>query len=240
MPGLKYTKNLVVKSGMDDKKHSIETLIKSFTVVTDSAHRFVHTNDYTAKLLGFPSAAKLLQLTPYDIECPAQENADVFVQQNERVLSEKSPMTLLDIHTYDNQQTKSFITIKKPIMLNDDEQYVVCQCNEITNETMKTLLCTLNPTISHITPLTNISYQIVDQDSHQHFTQRQKEILYLAARGKTAKESAQILRLSYRTIEGYLDIIKDKLGVFTKKEVIEYAINHGYINKIPDSLLKVE
>lgn len=58
-------------------------------------------------------------------------------------------------------------------------------------------------------------------------TQRETECLCYLVRGKTAKSIAQLLKLSPRTVEYYLDNIKNKLGCRTKSQLIEWAIEKG-------------
>lgn len=55
-------------------------------------------------------------------------------------------------------------------------------------------------------------------------TKRQKECLTLLLAHKNAKETAAILNLSPRTIEFYFENIKDKLGCFSKSDIIEIAL----------------
>lgn len=50
---------------------------------------------------------------------------------------------------------------------------------------------------------------------------RQKQVLAACVEGKTAAETADEIMLSTRTVQNYLDIIKDKLGVSTKAELIQ-------------------
>ena len=59
-----------------------------------------------------------------------------------------------------------------------------------------------------------------------YFDQRDKEIMFLLVRGKTAKQIARVMKLSHRTIEHRLEAIKRKLGVFSKSELIERVINY--------------
>lgn len=50
---------------------------------------------------------------------------------------------------------------------------------------------------------------------------REKECLELFLKGKTAKETASLLNLSRRTVESYFENIKDKLGCFSKAEILQ-------------------
>lgn len=72
--------------------------------------------------------------------------------------------------------------------------------------------------------LTEAQYQL-QKTYNKHFTQRQIDILYYTARGKTANETALHLGLSPRTIEHYLINIKNKIGASSKSELIHKSID---------------
>jgi DNA-binding CsgD family transcriptional regulator len=59
----------------------------------------------------------------------------------------------------------------------------------------------------------------------QYFDHRDHDILRLLVRGNTAKQIAKRLGLSFRTIEHRLSVIKDKLQVQSKSELIELIID---------------
>jgi DNA-binding CsgD family transcriptional regulator len=52
---------------------------------------------------------------------------------------------------------------------------------------------------------------------------RERECLKLLLEGKTAKETAQDMQLSFRTVEYYFENIKNKLHCFSKRELFAYA-----------------
>lgn len=58
----------------------------------------------------------------------------------------------------------------------------------------------------------------------QGLSKRQTECLYYLTRGKTAKEIANILNLSCRTVEHYLDTIKTKWNCNSRQELLEIAL----------------
>lgn len=55
---------------------------------------------------------------------------------------------------------------------------------------------------------------------HNALSQRETEVLNLLAQGKPTKEVANILMLSKRTVEHYLESIKDKMDVSSKYELL--------------------
>ncbi|MDF2577641.1 MAG: hypothetical protein K0S74_1125 [Chlamydiales bacterium] len=56
------------------------------------------------------------------------------------------------------------------------------------------------------------------------------QCLKLYFMGKTAKETAEIMNLSFRTVEHYLENVKNKLNCTTKRELIEKALCAGLIS----------
>jgi DNA-binding NarL/FixJ family response regulator len=60
-------------------------------------------------------------------------------------------------------------------------------------------------------------------------TPRQREILQLLAEGKSAKEIAQALGLSARTVEDHKYRTMESLGIENSAELIHFAIKHGLV-----------
>lgn len=60
-------------------------------------------------------------------------------------------------------------------------------------------------------------------------TEREGDILRLIAEGKTAKEVAEILFISPRTVENYKNILFKKLGLHKTTDLIKYAIAHNIV-----------
>ncbi len=57
---------------------------------------------------------------------------------------------------------------------------------------------------------------------------RQLDCIIAYNAGLTAKETAQRLNISFRTVEKYFDNIKDKLGCDTKKDIIRVLVSDGF------------
>ena len=67
-------------------------------------------------------------------------------------------------------------------------------------------------------------------DSIQNIlSRRELECFFYTIHGKTAKQIAQILEISNRTVEDYLRRIRDKLHLETSQDMMNYAVNRGFI-----------
>jgi DNA-binding NarL/FixJ family response regulator len=60
-------------------------------------------------------------------------------------------------------------------------------------------------------------------------TARQREILQLVAEGFSAKEIAEQLQVSHRTVEFHKVKIMEQLDLHTVADLVKYAIAHGVI-----------
>ncbi len=75
--------------------------------------------------------------------------------------------------------------------------------------------------------LENVSH--TRQDPIRKLTARQREVLQLLAEGKSAKEVANILCISPRTVEFHKYRIMEELGMSSSAELVQYSIKQGII-----------
>ncbi|MGD9108230.1 MAG: helix-turn-helix domain-containing protein [Gammaproteobacteria bacterium] len=65
-------------------------------------------------------------------------------------------------------------------------------------------------------------YKIDSKRGDISVTKKQIMCLTLLSKGMTAKQIASCLRVSYRTIEAHIEILKKKLNMHTKKELLKF------------------
>jgi DNA-binding NarL/FixJ family response regulator len=88
--------------------------------------------------------------------------------------------------------------------------------------------------LSYITPL--ITKELVDvylstpSEKPRGLTPRQREVLQFLAEGRTAKEIANLLHITSRTVEFHKGQILDQLKLKTTADLIKYALTHGIVN----------
>ncbi|MHB1948178.1 MAG: response regulator transcription factor [Gammaproteobacteria bacterium] len=127
--------------------------------------------------------------------------------------------------------------IKKPILNRENHIIgILYHCQEFANSKF---LIALNHFDRRKMPsaMTPNYYYVHDHLNPFKLSERELESLFFMLRGKSAKQIAQILKLSQRTIESYAEQIKNKLGCRNKTEVLCLAIANGYMNIIPPRLL---
>jgi DNA-binding NarL/FixJ family response regulator len=87
---------------------------------------------------------------------------------------------------------------------------------------------------SYITPL--ITKELVDvflsgvSEKSKSLTPRQREVLRFLAEGRTAKEIANLLHITSRTVEFHKAQIMEHLHLKTTADLIKYALTHGIVS----------
>ena len=66
-------------------------------------------------------------------------------------------------------------------------------------------------------------------DPHETLTAREREVLQLAAEGKTGGEIAARLHISQRTVENHRANLMRKLGLKNHSELVRYAVRRGLL-----------
>lgn len=79
----------------------------------------------------------------------------------------------------------------------------------------------------------SIAKMLIDNpptQNNQRLTAREQMILSYIAQGQSSKEIAQILTISFRTVEAHRRNIKSKLQLDSLAELVCYAVNQGLID----------
>jgi len=69
------------------------------------------------------------------------------------------------------------------------------------------------------------------RESGQPLTPRESAVVRLVARGMTNKAIARQLGISPRTVEGHLNHVFEKLGIFSRTELVHYALAHSLFDR---------
>jgi two-component system response regulator NreC len=146
-----------------------------------------------------------------------------------RILRERTPRTrVLILSMY---SSKAFIG---QALQNGAIGYVLKGCPE------EQLICALREVAAGrrflSPPVTEIAINAyIEQpkmgtfDPHETLTPRQREVLQLAAEGKTNAEIAVRLNISQRTVENHRATLMQRLGLKNQTELIRHAMRHGLI-----------
>ena len=69
-----------------------------------------------------------------------------------------------------------------------------------------------------------------DKDGYQQLTDREREVLKLVVEGYTARQIADMLVVSPKTVEWYKSSLMNKLGIRNRMDLIRFAIRKGVVS----------
>ncbi len=199
----------------------------------DAELNYLGANRNLIHSMGLNDPHQLIGINDQQLLIDEPHLSEFFIQQDLSVLAGN---TIEILHTLD-KDNNTYLLQKSP--LRDEDNTIAGII----------LLCTPFSAANLFSQIKQIDQKYYSlQKDHMHYmvdenhnpiglSTRELECLFLQIRGKTAKEIAEILKLSKRTVEYYIDNMKTKFGCFNKAELLTAAMSHGYQYHIPKTLL---
>lgn len=185
----------------------------------DKKGRWLGCNDTQATNAGFNDPNDLLKQTDMDLGWVTPDCAARFTMVNEEVMADKKPKTLIEHAFVRGQNLSVTFTYKMPL---------VAQKRKIAGIVGLSIPLDLNNLVTTIPFELKTINNIEDTKEREHsidsLTARQKQCLYYLIQGMTFKQVAERLKLSPRTVEHYVDAIKNKLKCKTRYDLISTAL----------------
>lgn len=226
---------------------SIEELIGSSYIknypglfcLTDLQSKVITVNQTGLKWIGFSSLDSIAGLSYENANCKVAEHAEYFVILDQKVITKEKPIFYLGHYLYANDEWK--VILAKKFLLKDTNGQAVAVVTQLDDVTDYRLLDVSRFLIMNRTVNDNhddqFGYILEKECLDGKLTVKESECLFFWLRGKTAPEIGKILNLSNRTIEDYLEKLKNKLGCQNKAELIEKSFAMGWTNFFPQTLL---
>lgn len=163
-------------------------------------------SDPLAKNLGFHKASELHGRTDFDL-CWAAF-APNFKLNDDQVLHSKKSQVFIETGQFITGKIGKAVSYKSPLRLRTTKKVVGVICVAIEFD--------------------HANFSKYDKSSlsddflaSYSLPKRQKECLYYLSKGMSIKQIALRLMLSPRTVEHYLEIVKDKLGCYSRAQLID-------------------
>lgn len=190
---------------------------------------YLGVNKALLELKGFNDVDEIAGKSDDDLSPSSIEENRLFQQQDLRVLSGKKIST---IH-FDQKTTEMFLLEKCPLTdTNNNITGLIYYCRPCPKNEGFMQLRQFDEQVHLNTP----HYSLNNNENKYKLTDREYECVFLLIRGKSAKEIGTLLSLSKRTIESYLENIKNKMDCKNKAEILVKAVLSGYHNHIPARL----
>lgn len=210
----------------------------------DSDSTFMYANAEYASIIGEKSHLDIIGRTDFDMNCDTVNCAELFRKQDNAVMLAEKRMRILDIHPFSGKEWKAYIFTKTPFY-NEDKKVIgtIFHGADITNSSVLELGAFLSKMTSDINNnfLSGQNSFLLTQKFNQiKLSTREAECLFFILRGKTAKQIGRYLGISPRTVEEYIQTLKKKFNAQNKYELIDIAIQAGFLNTIPESLFHTQ
>ncbi|WP_419419256.1 helix-turn-helix transcriptional regulator [Legionella sp. D16C41] len=221
---------------MDLSEHTQLWLqVPGFAAMKNLQREYIICNNNLAEVMQLKSPHHIQGLTDFKLLDYSEENYAFHYQNDVRALKGET-INCLHYSSWPYNGTYYYF-IKKPLI--NSEQAIIgllYQCIPLTQSNfIKKIIAEDEKTYTKGKKLR--AYYIGTVTNPFGLTPRELECLFFTLRALTAKQIAMQLSLSKRSVEFYLENIKNKMGCSSKSELICLGISHGYLNYIPPSLL---
>jgi DNA-binding CsgD family transcriptional regulator len=204
---------------------------------------FMYANKEYSKIIGLKeNNLEVIGRTDFDMPCSTVSCAELFRKQDKEVIVTQKRMRVLDIHPFDGGEWKAYVFTKTPLYDHSNNGKIIGTIfhgADITNTSMMELgsfLSKMREDITHEFLGAQSSYLLGSEFCKIKLTVREAESLFFTLRGKTAKQIARYLGISYRTVEEHINNIKTKFNAQNRYDLIDKAIQAGFLNTIPESI----
>ncbi|MCE0721877.1 MULTISPECIES: helix-turn-helix transcriptional regulator [Legionella] len=195
---------------------------------SNSESAFATVNDECANICGLDSVQASVGKRPVDFMVKKQ--AVIATQHDENIMIKKKlEVTEFDLILVDGSSHQCLL-FKLPWYNEENKIIGTFGCGSIIGKhnlaEFLSKLIGLGLLNMNETGVTKTNFLSKNDNAFPCFSQRESQCLHLTVRGKPAKQVASELGISQRTVEEYLNNIKFKLGVSSKAELIDKALNY--------------
>lgn len=188
-------------------------------------------NQLLATYMGYDKPQDIVGMRDIDIKSEMVVFADKFIKEDQEVML-KGEKQHIDIGRYHDGVLRATLSTKKPL-LNKNHEIIGTAFSRV--ELKSSILSKL------IDKLSNLKlpqyYSIGKRYVNYALNKREAESLFYIMRGYTAKEIAQLLCISSKTVEYHIEQLKNKFGCSKRSELVEKSIDLRFIYNIPISVL---
>jgi DNA-binding CsgD family transcriptional regulator len=203
----------------------------------DMQGKFIYANDTTAKCSGYDNHENFIGLTYEDMKCPAVELHESYSEQDTLSTESSAPIKIIAYLTYAGDETNLLLGTKSQLLDNSGNVCgVLTHAVDYKNNHLINLSHLYTNNRKDITQ-GQLCFIVRDCLPCFNLSKKQAECLYFYIRGMTAKEIAEKLYVSRRTVEQHLIAIKRNLRCSTRSQIVEKCHENNFFNTIPETLL---
>lgn len=194
--------------------------------IRDKNSCFVYANDAVKKLQNFRKNFSVEGLYDYELPWNGAQFHKEFKLHDQTVLERNKAITSLETHHFFNEQNLSSYLCEKMPFYDDNNE-----CQGIIYHARKAESYYLNHLYHGKLPSSLIFTLPIEILSI-----REWDIIFLFIHNYSRKQTAEILKISYRTVEHYFSSIYNKTGVKDIKMLREYCYENNFQLYVPEHL----
>lgn len=196
--------------------------------VKNNHSRFVYANQRSRNLIELPTGYDIEGRFDSELPSPVHEFSELFQAYDRMVEQARERISSIDIHKYDGlDYLQPWYTEKIPLMHESGEVLgVICHSRPVEAIFITRLAKIKMPT------------SLVFNPPEKLFTDKEWEIIFYTCQLFTPKMIERAIGVSNRTVEDTLGRIYKKANVGNKRGLIDYCIEKGFNNFIPQSIFK--
>jgi DNA-binding CsgD family transcriptional regulator len=223
----------------DQYSHIISQLPGLFLLKSCDSQYFGFSPQFS-HLLGWKNQQECIGRYDADLPCQASELAEIFVREDRETLL-NGDTKQLHLTKYCNENIKIFITNKRRLIDKNNEVIGIIVYDEdvthhpvvqkITVDEMVKIRAYTSSKSKH-----GLKMKITPRYQELNLSIRESEVLYYLIRKENLKTIGGLLNISTRTVEKHTQNIMEKLGCYSRKQLIEYAADSAIFNVLLNSL----
>lgn len=192
------------------------------------------------QMMDLNDVSSIINKTVFDLPNRISEAAELFIKYANKVFDTKSKVNAIQIFNNANGPI-AILAEESPILDKTGRvQGAFLQAIDITSVFLKNYQSLYDSNKKFINELDSPKqYILTPESSPLSLPLRQQEILALMIRGKTIEDIGKILGISPKTVEKHIYSLKENLNCNSKSQVIEKAIDSGFIWHLPETLLSI-
>lgn len=183
----------------------------------DKNFRYLYCNENYARAAGLDSPGEIIGKS--DDQMPWRKQADFFREGDQDVFDGKIRVNVPEVEIMVDKVADILVTESKLLDKSDRFIGIVGSYIDITGNR-------LEKKEGHFDANTE-RYYLGDTFNNAYLTWREVEVFKKTLLGYSARQTAEVLKLSPKTIESHIDNIKLKLQASTKGDIIATAIQFG-------------
>ncbi len=194
----------------------------------DENLRFLYCNKFTLRFLGLNKLSDILGKTDHEVSWA--KYADLYTNHAEKALSNQSNLAIWP--AIDAKKNFHIVLCQRTIVRNDIKKNILTHTNILKEKHHLEIAHLLQNKSSCCSSLLRNSEEVKSM-----LTKRESECLFHLLRGRSSKTIASILGISSRTVEAHIEGLRNKFRCSYKTELVEKAIEMGFLHYIPESFL---